>query len=152
MSDVHATIDIAAPPETVWRIAMDAQRLHEWVSIHRKLHAADPWPPREGARMEQTLALRGAPFKVKWTLARCEDGRLAEWHGRGPAHSRAETEYRLTPTDGGAGTRFDYRNSFHAPLGPLGAVASRVVVGDLPRQEAQTSLAHLKALCEAVRN
>jgi uncharacterized protein YndB with AHSA1/START domain len=148
MNDVHATIDIAAPPSAVWRVAMDPERLGDWVSIHRKLHKADPWPPREGARMDQTLALRGAPFKVKWTLARCEDERLAEWQGKGPAHSRAQTEYRLSPTPDG-GTRFEYRNSFRAPLGPLGAVASRVVVGDLPTQEAQASLAALKTLCEA---
>ena len=70
----------------------------------------------------------------------------AEWHGRGPARSHAETEYRLTAVDGG--TRFDYRNEFTAPLGPLGRVASRALVGGLPRREADASLRKLKALAE----
>ena len=147
MNEVRTSVEIAASPEEVWRIAMDPERLRDWVTIHRTLHRADPYPPHEGSKMEQTLSLRGAPFKVSWTLVTCDEGRHAEWEGKGPARSHAETEYRLTPTKGG-GTRFDYRNSFRTPLGPLGAVAGRVVVGDVPRREADASLAMLKRLCE----
>jgi uncharacterized protein YndB with AHSA1/START domain len=148
VSAVDVTIQIAAPPEAVWRIALDPDRLGDWVTIHRKLHSADPWPPHEGSKMVQTLALRGTPFKVHWTLAACEDARLATWEGKGPARSRAETQYRLSD-DGHGGTTFEYHNSFKAPLGPLGAVASRTIVGDLPTKEAQASLAQLKKLCES---
>ena len=141
------SIDIAAPPEKVWALAMDPERLHEWVTIHRRLHDHDGGPPRKGYAMEQTLHLRGVNFKVHWELVRCEHPYHAEWHGRGPARSHAETEYRLTADDKG-GTRFGYRNVFHAPLGPLGAIASRAIVGGLPRREADASLARLKALVE----
>jgi hypothetical protein len=96
--------------------------------------------------MEQTLHLRGVNFKVQWELVTCEKSHHAEWHGRGPARSHAETEYRLEAVDGG--TRFDYRNEFTAPLGPLGRVASRALVGGLPRREADASLRRLKALVE----
>jgi hypothetical protein len=144
VSDVHTVIEIPASPEDVWRVVMDPERLGDWVTIHLHLHAHDPWPPRTGSHMDQTLALRGTPFKVHWTLADMEDARLAVWHGKGPARSRATTEYRLTPTD--EGTHFDYRNSFKAPFGPLGAVASRAVVGDMPLREANASLARLRDL------
>jgi uncharacterized protein YndB with AHSA1/START domain len=148
VSEVVTSIDIAAPPEKVWALAMDPERLDDWVTIHRRLHDHDTGPPRRGFTMEQTLHLRGVSFKVHWELVACESGRHAEWHGRGPARSRAETEYRLTAVDGG--TRFDYRNEFKAPLGPLGAVASRAIVGGLPRREADASLRRLKALVERV--
>jgi len=141
-----ASIDIAAPPEKVWALAMDPERLDEWVTIHRRLHDHDGGPPRKGYTMDQTLHLRGVNFRVHWELVACEAKRHAEWHGRSPARSRAETEYRLTAVDGG--TRFDYRNDFKAPLGALGAVASRAVVGGLPRREADASLRKLKALAE----
>ena len=140
------TIDIDAPPERVWALAMDPNCLSEWVTIHRRLHGHDEGPARKGYAMEQTLHLRGVNFKVHWELVACEDYRHAEWHGRGPARSRAETEYRLVAVDGG--TRFDYRNEFTAPLGPLGRVASRALVGGLPRREADASLRKLKALAE----
>jgi uncharacterized protein YndB with AHSA1/START domain len=148
MSDVEASIDIAAPPETVWALAMDPDRLHEWVTIHRRLDDHSHGRVRTGYEMEQTLCLRGVNFKVHWELVRCEQPFNAEWHGRGPARSHAETEYRLTPTDDG-GTRFDYRNVFTAPLGPLGRVASRALVGGLPRREADASLRKLKKLAES---
>jgi carbon monoxide dehydrogenase subunit G len=146
VSEVTTSIDIAAPPEVVWKLAMDPDRLQEWVTIHRRLHSHDNGPPRRGYEMEQTLHLRGVNFKVHWELVACDAERHAEWHGRGPARSHAETEYRLTAIDGG--TRFDYRNVFKAPLGPLGAVASRAIVGGLPLREADASLRRLKALAE----
>ena len=146
MSEVETSIDIAAPPEDVWALAMDPNRLSDWVTIHRGLHDHSDGRLREGYEMEQTLCLRGVNFKVHWELVRCEHPFHAEWHGRGPARSHAETEYRLTAIDGG--TRFDYRNVFKAPLGPLGAVASRAIVGGLPLREADASLRRLKALAE----
>jgi carbon monoxide dehydrogenase subunit G len=146
VSEVITSIEIHAAPETVWALAMDPDRLHEWVTIHRRLHSHDDGAPRKGYEMEQTLHLRGVNFKVHWQLVACDTARHAEWHGRGPARSHAETEYRLTPID--AGTRFDYRNEFKAPLGALGAVASRAIVGGLPRREADASLQRLKALAE----
>jgi len=148
-SEVTVSIDLPAPPEEVWNLVMDPDRLQEWVSIHVALKKHDAKPPREGATMEQVLCLRHAHFKVKWELVACEDGRRAEWHGRGPARSHAETEYVLTPIDGGKATRFDYRNDFRAPLGPLGAVASKALVGGLPEREARSSMKALKQLLEA---
>ena len=147
MTEVVTSIDIDAPPERVWELAMDPNCLSEWVTIHRRLHGHDDGPPRKGYAMEQTLHLRGVNFKVHWELVRCEYPFHAEWHGRGPARSHAETEYRLTANDRG-GTHFGYRNEFRGPLGPLGAIASRALVGGLPKREADASLQRLKALVE----
>jgi carbon monoxide dehydrogenase subunit G len=147
MSEVETSIDIAAPPEHVWKLAMDPERLADWVTIHRRLHDHSGGRLRRGYEMEQTLHLRGVNFKVHWELVQCDRPFHAEWHGRGPARSHAETEYRLTANESG-GTHFGYRNVFRAPLGPLGAIASRALVGGLPKREADASLARLKALVE----
>jgi uncharacterized protein YndB with AHSA1/START domain len=149
MSEVVASIDIDAPPDAVWAVVMDPRRLGEWVTIHRRLGKAPDGPPREGDEMVQTLHLRGANFKVHWELVRCDAPRHAEWNGRGPAHSHAETEYTLTAQDGG--TRFDYRNVFKPPLGPIGAAASRALIGGTPQREASASLRKLKELVESDR-
>ena len=141
MSEVITSITIDAPPEKVWEIVMDPRRLGEWVTIHRKLNSASD------DEMNQTLCLRGVNFHVKWHLDECEKPRHAIWMGRGPARSHAETEYRLSD-NGRGGTRFDYRNEFKAPLGPLGAIASHAIVGGLPAKEADASLRKLKALME----
>jgi uncharacterized protein YndB with AHSA1/START domain len=140
MSEVITSITIDAPPEKVWDVIMDPHRFGEWVTIHRKLDSASD------GEMVQTLCLRGVNFHVRWELEACEAPTHAVWKGRGPARSHAETEYRLTPVDGG--TRFAYRNEFKAPLGPLGAFASRALVGGLPEREAKATLRNLKELVE----
>ena len=144
MSDVSTSIDIDASLEDVWATVMDPERLEDWVTIHCELLS------HSSKTMEQVLRLRGAKFKVKWHLTTNDAPHHARWEGRGPARSHAETEYRLTD-NGHGGTRFDYRNEFRAPLGPLGAVASRALVGGLPAKEADASLRRLKALVERGR-
>jgi uncharacterized membrane protein len=147
MTLVTASIDIEAPRERVFDTMLDPSRLDEWVTIHRRINSVDDGPPCAGYEMEQTLHLRGANFKVKWTLTEFERGRRATWEGRGPAHSYARTAYRLSDRDGD-GTHFEYENEFKAPGGILGAAASRVIVGGVPQREANRSLAQLKALLE----
>ena len=148
MTLVTASIDIDAPPQKVFSTVLDPARLNEWVTIHRRVNAADDGRPHEGYEMEQTLCLRGANFKVKWKLTEFEPDKRATWEGRGPAHSYARTAYRLTDRDGD-GTHFEYENEFKAPGGFLGKAASRVIVGGVPQREATQSLQQLKALLES---
>jgi len=146
MSLVEASTEIAIAPEEVWKMVMDPDRLGEWVTIHRRLLRADEGPPRVGYKMDQQLRLRGVALEVHWKLVECLDAERAVWEGRGPARSRARTEYLLTRQDGG--TRFDYRNEFRPPLGPLGATVSRALVGGIPEREANRTLDLLRARLE----
>jgi uncharacterized protein YndB with AHSA1/START domain len=143
MSLVVASTHIDAPVDAVWRMVMDPSQLGEWVTIHRSLKRADDGPPHVGYRMDQHIHLRGVSLDVHWKLTECDPGKLAVWEGRGPARSRARTEYALSSERGG--TRFDYRNEFHPPLGPLGAVVSRALVGGMPKREATRTLSRLRA-------
>ena len=149
MSRVTASIHIDAPPAQVWKVVMDPSCLGEWVTIHRRLVRADDGPARVGYTMDQQLHLRGVNIEVHWTLADCKPQELAVWEGRGPARSRAHTEYVLKAQDGG--TRFDYRNEFHTPLGPIGAIVSRALVGGIPEREANRTLARLRSHIEQAR-
>ncbi len=146
MSLVTASIHIDAPPVAVWRMVMDPASLGEWVTIHRRLLKADSGPPRVGFKMDQQIHLRGVSLEVHWTLTDMREGKLAVWEGRGLARSRASTEYVLRAEDGG--TRFDYRNEFRAPLGPVGALVSRALVGGMPDREAKRTLDRLRARLE----
>lgn len=148
MSLVEASIRIAAPPSDVWKMVMDPACLGEWVTIHRKLVHADDGLPRVGYMMDQQIHLRGVSLEVHWTLVDCRPGERAVWEGRGPARSHAHSEYILTAEDGG--TRFDYRNEFRPPLGPVGALVSRALVGGMPEREAKRTLERLRALMERV--
>lgn len=144
MSTVSVSVYLSASPRCVWETVMDPARLGEWVTIHRGLRYADSGPPYVGYEMDQQLHLRGVNVDVHWRLRKCDPYRLAVWEGSGPARSRARTEYALRPER--EGTRFDYRNEFHAPLGPIGAIASRALVGGIPEREAKRTLERLGEL------
>jgi uncharacterized protein YndB with AHSA1/START domain len=147
MSTVTASVYIAAPPTAVWEVVMDPRRLGDWVTIHRKLLHADERALREGYEMDQQIHLRGVSLDIHWKLIECRTHSRAIWEGRGPARSRARIEYGLRP-DNDRGTHFDYRNEFHAPLGPIGALASRALVGGIPEREAKRTLERLRDLLE----
>jgi hypothetical protein len=142
MSLVTATIHIDATPTDVWKTVMDPAELEHWVTIHRKLVHADGGPARVGYTMDQQIHMRGVSLEVHWKLVECRPCELAVWEGRGPARSHARSEYALKGD--GEGTRFDYRNEFRAPLGPLGALVSRALVGGMPEREAKRTLDRLQ--------
>lgn len=146
MSLVTASTRIDATPSQVWQTVMDPGCLSEWVTIHRKLVRADDGPPKVGFTMDQQLQMRGVHLEVHWRLVECRPCELAVWEGRGPARSRARTEYQLSSEDGG--TRFDYRNEFRPPLGPIGTLVSRALVGGMPEREAHRTLERLRAHLE----
>ena len=125
---------------------MDPHQLADWVTIHRRLLSADDGPPKVGYEMDQRIHLRGVNLDVHWKLVDCRPDELAVWDGRGPARSRARSEYLLQAERDG--TRFDYRNEFHPPLGPVGAIVSRALVGGTSDREAQRTLGRLRAHLE----
>ncbi len=135
MSVVAASIHIDAPPEKVWELVMDPDRLGEWVTIHRKLSTPTRVHRVSGFQMDQSLHLRGVNITVHWRLIDCRACELAVWEGRGPARSRARTEYHISAR-GRLDTRFDYRNEFHPPLGAVGALASRAIARGMPERQA----------------
>ena len=143
MSIVTASTWISVEPADVWKLIMDPERLGDWVTIHRRLVHADDGPARVGFEMDQQIQLRGVSLEVHWTLVDVRANELAVWDGRGPARSRARSEYVLTAERDG--TRFDYRNEFRPPLGPVGALVSRALVGGMPEREARRTLDRLSA-------
>jgi len=65
MANVRTSIDIAVPPERVWELVTDLERLGEWVSIHRDFPEPPPSEVRTGTRFQQTIAVAGTPFAVE---------------------------------------------------------------------------------------
>jgi uncharacterized protein YndB with AHSA1/START domain len=146
MASVNTSIDIAAPPERVWQMVTDLDRLDEWVSIHRDFPTPPPATVEQGTRFKQTLAVAGTPFAVEWTAVEVDGPQKLSWEGTGPAGTSARTTYSLAAQDGG--TRFAYENEFKLPAGQVGEAAGGVVSGHAER-EANDSLARLKSLVEA---
>jgi uncharacterized protein YndB with AHSA1/START domain len=147
MTSVNVKTRIDASIQRVWETVMDPSRLKDWVTIHRDLADVSSQPLTTGSTMDQVLSLRGVNFHVHWTLVDVRPPQLAQWEGRGPAHSHAVIRYELAE-EGDEATTFEYTNEFKAPGGVLGSMASRVIVGGVSEREANNSLARLKTLVE----
>ena len=143
---VERATQIAAPPERVYEVVMDAKHLEDWVSIHEKLIEAPQGELKKGSELVQCLKLAGRKFNVRWEVVEDDCPHRVVWEGKGPVHSHAKVVYEFEP-DGNGGTRFSYMNQYDLPGGPLGKIAGRSVSG-VARKEADRSLERLKAMLE----
>jgi uncharacterized membrane protein len=146
MANLSTSIDIDAPVQHVWDVAVDLKRMNEWVSIHRDFPTPPPEHVAAGTQFKQSLAVLDTPFTIEWTAVEVDGPHKLAWHGVGPAGTSARTTYSLTEENGR--TRFTYENEFKLPAGKVGEAAGAVVTGAADR-EADASLARFKALVEA---
>ena len=142
---VEREIDIGAPPEAVYAVLMDADRLEDWVTIHEALLDSPDGPLEKGSKLTQRLRLAGRCFTVRWTVVENERARRVVWEGRGPMRSKASAIYELAPD--ADGTHFSYTNEYNLPGGPLGRLAGPVV-GRVTGGELDRSLERLRRLVE----
>lgn len=142
---VERSIEIAAPPEAVYEVVMDASRLGEWVTVHKELVHAPERLLEEGDELAQKLKVAGKAFKVSWTVAKAERPRDVEWEGRGPMGTKARVSYDLEPRSGG--TCFNYVNEYELPGGALGKLGAKAVARTAGK-EADRTLVKLKGLLE----
>jgi carbon monoxide dehydrogenase subunit G len=142
---VERSVEVAAPPEDLYDLVMDPNRLGEWVTIHHHLEGSPPARLERGSKLTQCLKLAGRRFKVRWTVVE-NDPRRVVWEGRGPVASHARVEYGFAPNEDG--TRFSYMNQFELPGGPLGRLAGRTLTR-ITTRELDGSLERLKKLVES---
>jgi uncharacterized protein YndB with AHSA1/START domain len=67
VANVQTSIDIDAPPQRVWDVVTDLERMGEWVSIHRDFPQSPPAEVSQDTSFHQTPAVAGTPFAVEWT-------------------------------------------------------------------------------------
>jgi carbon monoxide dehydrogenase subunit G len=140
----HTTL-IAAPPDAIYDVVTDPQRLEDWVTIHEKLVKAPLGSLKKGSKLTQQLRLAGKCFTVHWTVVQSDRPRKMVWKGSGPVRSKASVTYEFEPN--GAGTCFSYVNEYHLPGGPLGKLAAPIV-DRVTKGELEASIEKLRAIVE----
>jgi carbon monoxide dehydrogenase subunit G len=146
MAKLERTIDIEAPPEEVYDILTDPERLGEWVTIQEELVEAPDLPLEKGDRIVQRMKVVGKSFEVAWDVEVADRPTKVQWSGKGPMGAVARATYELDP-NGNGGTRFSYTNEYDVPGGPIGKVAGRALVS-ASGGEADGSLKRLKQMIE----
>jgi carbon monoxide dehydrogenase subunit G len=142
---VEGSVDVKAPPETLYQLVMDPERLGDWVSIHDRLVEAPDGELDKGSTLAQCLRVAGRRFTVRWRVTEDDRPRRVVWEGRGPFRTRARVTYDFAGRDGG--THFSYGNEYELPGGPAGRLTGRAVQR-IASREVDRSLDRLKELAE----
>lgn len=129
---VERTIEINAPPETIWKVMSDVENWPEWTRSMRRIEKMGDAPFGKGTNYR--VAPRGAPRGV-WTVTECEENRRFVWESS-TANSHAVAGHVIEPD--GAGSKVtlsvDVTGTWIVKvLGPLMALSIRRSV----RQEAE---------------
>lgn len=145
MPEIRQTIDIAAPPERVWTVLTDLDRLGEWVAEHRAFPDGAPSGLSDGTTYSQTLEAAGQDVDITWTVVEYDEPNVLAFDGSGPAGSSATLRYELTLV--GDVTRLAYATSFDLPGGALGSLAAKAAAPG--EDDAEETLGRLKELVES---
>lgn len=147
-----ASIEIAAPPETVWTLVSDIPRMGDWSPIcHRCEWLGDADHAEVGARFVGHNKANGARWSRECTITAAEPGRELAFstYFRGAESTRWRYTFEATPT----GTRVV--EAYDVISVPRWVKAVRMLPG-MPRKSLRdgqagmsTTLERLKAAAEA---
>jgi hypothetical protein len=146
MAKLDVSVFIRATPERVWEIIADLPSQATWMVDVRKLEVVSEQRSGTGALLRVTSELFGLPL-VKDTMlittwqppARYDVEHKGQFSGSGA--------FILEPAPGG--TVFRWLEDFEPPLGPLGELGFKLVVGPHMRRVFGRSLANVRRLAEA---
>ena len=120
---ISASVDVAAPSETVWSVVSDVTRMPEWSPELRRLFVLGSREPRVGMQLLGINRRGYAAWPTTSKVTRFEPGRAVAWKTR---ESGATWTYELEAAEGG--TRLTGRRDL-AQFSRLTSVLGPVIGG-----------------------
>lgn len=105
-ADVEHTVELAAPPETVWSVVSDITRTPEWSPVvHRSEWVGEPAAPATGARFRGHNRFNGFRWSRDCVVTEAAAPQVFAFSTLGPAgEEQTRWRYSLDPAAAG-GTR-----------------------------------------------
>lgn len=115
MKTMSATIQIDAPPMTVWAVLTDLSRYPEWNPLFRE--ASGEVAVGKRIKLRSVHPANGRMMTVKPKIVAAEPGAELRWTSSLPGIISGEHSFTLSPVDGG--TRLVQSESFRGLLVPF---------------------------------
>lgn len=147
MSSLTRSTTVACPPERVFAILAEVERLPEFSGMTVAVRNGPGRPIQAGDIFDQVVTVLGKELESEWRAVEIDAPSLLRFEGTAPGGARASLTERLTPE--GAGTRVELEVDYDLPLGLLGQAVDAVYLHGKNETQAEEILASLKSLCES---
>lgn len=147
MSTLTRATTVACPPDRVYAILAEVERLPEFSDMTVAVRNGPGRPIRVGDTFEQVVRVLGKELESDWRVVELDAPSLLRFEGEAPGGARATLIERLTPE--GDGTRVELEVDYDLPLGILGQAVDAVYLHSKNESQAEEILDKLKSLCES---
>ena len=146
MSHVRHSIHIDAPPEDVWEIGRDPDRIPEWNTTVVSVKDLQGPIDTPGARFTTVSKIAGRPLDITWHIEEVDAPRFFVATATTPLGGGARQRVDYEPEDDG--TRVTIDMEYEVAPGLLGQVLSKVFAERAIERDVHHSAENLKAVVE----
>lgn len=146
MSHVTHSVHIEAPPEVVWNIGRDPDRMPEWNTTAVAVKDVSGPLDQQGATFTVRSKIAGRPIDVTWTIQEVEAPRYFVATASTPMGGSARQRVDYTAEAGG--TRVTIDMEYDIASGILGQVISKLFAERAVERDVHHSADNLKAIVE----
>lgn len=147
MGHVVHHIHIDAPPERVFELAIQIERLPEWQANLVEVRDVAGPGDRIGTSWTAVLKIAGRKLESRWEITRAERPTRLESSGTAPGGGRATMVNRFEPAADGTDSSIEI--DYELPGGFVGDVADKLFVERSVERDTRHSAENFKAICEA---
>ncbi len=146
MSHVRHSIHIDAPPDVVWNVGRDPERMPEWNTTTIAVKDVKGPLDQAGAKFTVQSKIAGRPIDITWTIEQVEAPRYFVATASTPMGGGATQRVDYEP-DGG-GTRVTIDMDYEIAPGILGQVMNKLFAERALERDVHHSADNLKAVIE----
>jgi uncharacterized protein YndB with AHSA1/START domain len=147
MPKVRSEIEISAPPERVWEILTDPERLPQYNATIIEVSDATSRLDQVGATYRSVAKVYGRRIEGTWEVTEVVPMRRIVQRGSAPGGGAATVIGTLEPTDRGT-TRAAVEIDYQLPAGFLGEIANKLFIERSVERDVRYTNENLKALAE----
>ena len=126
MTRITASIDIAAPPEAVWKVLMDWGRYGDW----NPTLVAIVGQARKGAKIKVSIASPVGTLPIDAVVTKLATNSGITWHSKTGLSGLCDRDHIIELSPDPAGTRFVQTQTFAGLLAPGASVVATSTVRD----------------------
>jgi uncharacterized membrane protein len=148
MTTIRRQISISSPPNKVFSVLSDVERLAEFSHMTVGVSNAPGRPLAVGDRFDQVVRVLHLELDTEWEVTEIVADERICVEGRSKANGSASISQHVAAE--GDGSLVTFQIEYDPPFGILGDIADKAVFEQRHEHDAEQILVGLKTLCEGV--